>query len=135
MAEKKEISLSRSRSHSKGHSADKSPHHRRAKVSPVNQPQPEPVVNSKDLGYKIVNESSYVDPSNTGSMSSIYKRIQNLRNTLKSSSTNLEVSESQADLRQSDLPHMPKADLARKASEISPPPSLRLQPTIISREY
>ena len=54
----------------------------------------EQILSSRDLGYKVVNESSYIDPSNNASMSSIYKRLQNLRNTLKSSSTNLEISES-----------------------------------------
>jgi hypothetical protein len=69
IAEKKEQSLNRSKSHSRGHSADVSPHHRR------DTRNAEPGLSSKDLGYKVVNESSYIDPSNNASMSSIYKRI------------------------------------------------------------
>jgi hypothetical protein len=51
-----------------------------------------------------MNESSFDlggSHSATASMNSIYKRIQNLRNTLKSSSNNLEISASQPELKQS----------------------------------
>lgn len=73
IAEKKEISMSRSRSHSKS-GTDVSPHHRRTNISPSRNH--EQVLSSNDLGYKVVNESSYIDPSNNeASMSSIYKRL------------------------------------------------------------
>lgn len=58
---------------------------------------------SKEVAFKVLNESSFDQASlkDSQSMESIYRRIQNLRNTLKNSSSNLEVSASLPLLKES----------------------------------